>query len=98
PRHPHSFPTRRSSDLLMPHGPVLERLLALGVAPEDITTLVRGMQSAALFHCCAVLDRSAGIPEGVEDVAVEQFGVFELDDSGRRSEEHTSELQSPYDL
>jgi hypothetical protein len=68
---------------LVAHGPVLERLLALGVTREEITTLVRGMQSAALFHCCAALDGSAGIPEEVKGAAVDRFGVFELDEHGK---------------
>ena len=68
---------------LKAHAPVLERLLSLGVTREEITDLVRGMQSAALFHCCAALDGSSGIPEEVEGAAVERFGVFELDEDGR---------------
>src|SRR5207248_4655911 len=67
PRDLHSFPTRRSSDLLL----------------HAVTR--------HLLHA----DAQAG---GVARVCIEGQQVVVDDDVVGRSEEHTSELQSPYDL
>src|SRR5207248_11252276 len=94
----HSFPTRRSSDLK------IEQLVLVGGQPEEIaffrdplhrraeraiTLTVIGELGLALVVIGFVADR---VPAGIFveiDVAV---GLH------LRSEEHTSELQSPYDL
>src|SRR5437867_9298165 len=69
-RHLHSFPTRRSSDLLQ--GRKVPTRLTSRTAPK----------SSAETSC-------AGVSTG--PITPDDFGAV-------RSEEHTSELQSPYDL
>src|SRR5437867_6341865 len=75
-RYLHSFPTRRSSDLIAPYA-VLSNAV-LNIRHEYAGWLPRAIVNAGLNHLPAVLNVEPG----------------ELD----RSEEHTSELQSPYDL
>src|SRR5207248_11011553 len=81
PRHPHSFPTRRSSDLT-PR--LADRWLGVGletlIGHADQIEHFRGFRSYLL---------EASLP----------FLAPPRDDPAHpRSEEHTSELQSPYDL
>src|SRR5207248_10794224 len=91
----HSFPTRRSSDLFVPTD--VRRW-------DEIDRLVT--ETVQQFGRLDVLVNNAGVLDGYAtclDTSLELFeqvmainvrGVF----FGCRSEEHTSELQSPYDL
>src|SRR5437868_12458700 len=86
-RHLHSFPTRRSSDLMR----------ALADAPETILQL---LVDHTLVHCRA---GSAGISILEDDQFFRWHAVAgrwaHLVNGGMpRSEEHTSELQSRFDL
>src|SRR5205823_8495538 len=87
-RHPHSFPTRRSSDLNPWAGPGRHDELALTAAVEvaDSSSLLRPPPDR-LFVSHAFETRTRE--------ALQEFGAELLDSvSTWRSEEHTSELQS----
>src|SRR5207248_11187713 len=89
----HSFPTRRSSDLGLPEGPYLLWVGSLhGEDPRKgldlLFAALRTFEPAV--RPLLVL---AGKPGHGTAWAREQAGR-----DGIRSEEHTSELQSPYDL
>src|SRR5207248_10319154 len=84
PRPLHSFPTRRSSDLF--------ELLLIPVAcsVEQEFFAPAGKIAQRLFPFChPVVNVAAALHQGAIAVAAGQK---------IRSEEHTSELQSPYDL
>src|SRR5207248_10177969 len=83
--HPalHSFPTRRSSDLLLAHD-AAPSALHLGRGRRDGQGLTDAAHSSDLtgrFRSDNPLDH-----------------VQQVERPAARSEEHTSELQSPYDL
>src|SRR5207248_11372472 len=82
--HPHSFPTRRSSDLGLTNR-ATHFVHQLSGGEQQRTAIAR-----ALVHRPSLL--IADEPTGNLDTA-SAGRVLEL-----RSEEHTSELQSPYDL
>src|SRR5207249_11320430 len=81
PRSLHSFPTRRSSDLISASGvgPALALRILSGMSVEELVPAIRGGD----------LVRLTKIP-GVGRKTAERIVV--------RSEEHTSELQSRFDL
>src|SRR5207248_8347309 len=79
----HSFPTRRSSDLLG------SATLEYGAASAEDTTFASGATGTLK------LDQSSSFSGAVSGFAAGDS--LDLADIGR-SEEHTSELQSPYDL
>src|SRR5207244_7777263 len=93
PPPPHPFPTRRSSDLLVGHqdrAPTLggDRVRAAWPAkaaatPALVRTQDRGVDVAEAIDLQRIQDADIHVPE-LREVA-----------SGVRSEEHTSELQSP---
>src|SRR5207248_9571111 len=87
PRDLHSFPTRRSSDLVVPH-----RFHARhdAVARRYLYQIARRRTAFAKPYVWWVKDPV--------DVARMRAGAQALDVHRIRSEEHTSELQSPYDL
>jgi len=60
-------------------GQALERLLACGVALEDLTDLVRGMQAELLFEFCYLLEDPGDVPESVADVA---WSLVQVTDDG----------------
>src|SRR5207253_10316977 len=92
PRHLHSFPTRRSSDLLAK--------AAHGIADDFLTTLLLATRSPVLM----VPAMDGGMWEhpavGANVLTLRGRGVTVLEpdagalEDGDRSEEHTSELQS----
>lgn len=61
-------------------GLALERLLAKGTAPEDLTDLVRGMQAQLLFHLCYLLEDPGNLERDVANVS---WGLFKLDEQGQ---------------
>src|SRR5207248_11697750 len=81
PRHLHSFPTRRSSDLS--HN--FSRGLVMKI-------LVTGAAGFIGFHVACRL-----LADGHDVVGLDSVNHY-YDVRIKRSEEHTSELQSPYDL
>src|SRR5207248_4106647 len=96
PPHLHSFPTRRSSDL-----PTLSRP-QLGQA---IITGPRSRRPSALRISKAVLTSSTGSAVSdtrtvspIPSTSSAPIPTALLIEPEYRSEEHTSELQSPYDL
>src|SRR5207249_10519634 len=95
---PHSFPTRRSSDLLPEEDAAEEVHAEVGAAASRTVRIEEEHGHAAArvgTHLAPVHH------EPVLEVAVEgerQDVVSESDLSARRSEEHTSELQSRFDL
>src|SRR5207248_11334884 len=95
PDHSHlpSFPTRRSSDLLNPGvGFVLMTVLTLTTGSVFIMWLGEQITERGIGNGMSLLI-FAGIVVGLPR------GVYDLWQKARtRSEEHTSELQSPYDL
>src|SRR5690606_41353158 len=93
PRDLHSFPTRRSSDLVAP-GQGLHLC-------QDVTAVLVVLAGALAAACGGHLrDLQAGLLEDVGDVAVELITEAGGQDrlAGLRSEEHTSELQSRENL
>ena len=58
------------------HVPAIDRILSAGVSLDDLTTVVREMQIATLFHICLMLDDSSTGPRAA---AGTNFGVFEVD-------------------
>src|SRR5207244_11400458 len=86
PPHPHlhSFPTRRSSDL----DPILRGYIEDDLSPEEL--VAAGHRAETVARVIQLVDRSEykrrQAPPGVK-ITPRAFG--------RRSEEHTSELQSP---
>src|SRR5207248_10662909 len=97
PRHLHSFPTRRSSDLIMGAG---HASTSIGYAVGLKEAMCKGIGDDG--NVVAVIGDGA-LTGGVAYEALQNAGGLEtpivivLNDNGR-SEEHTSELQSPYDL
>src|SRR5207248_9097261 len=95
-RGPHSFPTRRSSDLFLRSGATWTP--RGGVEPAWITGGT-GFGRTWVFRSPT---------QWAINLRVPMFSVGAIDDNGIaladqfklwfRSEEHTSELQSPYDL
>src|SRR5207248_11391082 len=85
----HSFPTRRSSDLVAValHLPDRADLLLLGLGPDD-----QGVDGG-LGRVGELVDSHLHHPALLEAGLFPEGGVGDL-----RSEEHTSELQSPYEL
>src|SRR5699024_12813054 len=80
--HLHSFPTRRSSDLLMSdRNEKSQKVIRLGTHGEDYGNWM----SDPVFYMVCGLTALAAL------LAVLSFAVL-------RSEEHTSELQSRFDL
>src|SRR5207248_9211203 len=88
-----SFPTRRSSDLIWHSaGESARALLGLvlgpAYAPQPMRQLAGGVDDL----------REAHDGDGVVDLDLAAVDLLEEVDHLLRSEEHTSELQSPYDL
>src|SRR5207248_11793317 len=93
-RYLHSFPTRRSSDLK-------RKLIALaGYAASAIAKPLMGFSGIwQTVFAGRLLDRlGAGVRSAPRDALVASSVDEQDKGSGFRSEEHTSELQSPYDL
>src|SRR5207248_9988249 len=95
-RHLHPFPTRRSSDLLAIAGGAH----GIGYFPKDWSPDI-GAEIAREKREIETLGpalTAPAIPAGAEGDAV-RVGARDLKGAVYvRSEEHTSELQSPYDL
>src|SRR2546426_9454635 len=88
------FPTRRSSDLV--RGRRAGRTLLIGDAPLLAPDTVRIHVSTPRLHLNDPVDPVPLAIRGTDNV---RFGVTTTDSSGTpRSEEHTSELQSPCNL
>src|SRR5207248_10178313 len=91
-RHLHSFPTRRSSDLRTFELRVSEFIAAIAVNLGDFNAAdLRTERAKALAEDIADPRAVASLYENLT-VTRQRQGDLE------RSEEHTSELQSPYDL
>src|SRR5699024_12079965 len=94
----HSFPTRRSSDLLQERDQVEHILIPLNQLEE-----IRAEQSWAynagidLFPTDQLTIRINGFRNNVDDL-IESAPVATKTNGQSRSEEHTSELQSRFDL
>src|SRR5207248_11215643 len=94
----HSFPTRRSSDLVGQIGPELGEPIDIcilcvgeelhGVVFHGITVELRTVVEISAISHTARARRAEACAGGIFQVLLIRF----------RSEEHTSELQSPYDL
>src|SRR5207249_12254511 len=85
----HSFPTRRSSDLLTPKS----SFGLLSTAGSVVHTLV-----LAYFHI-SPLQPLISLGSGMQPGGLpEESQRFASAGNGNRSEEHTSELQSRFDL
>src|SRR5205807_10126556 len=97
-RHLHSFPTRRSSDLS-----ALDQDIGLGAHNEEGRAKREDVEALEI-HVAAIhdIERSGLRRNLVEDVDVMHFAAGNADKRGdiamQRSEEHTSELQSPCNL
>src|SRR5207248_8590423 len=93
----HSFPTRRSSDLISNAIPETPRGGRVSVRTAGVDADEDGTLDALQI---VIADTGRGMPEHVkrrlfDDPISTKPGGTGL---GMRSEEHTSELQSPYDL
>src|SRR5207248_10875419 len=90
---PHSFPTRRSSDL---------------ASPLTVPLLAHVLPLTFVLSLAALLDLASGLALGIhtrrqanrgELLVLIPFTLLgQRERNQHRSEEHTSELQSPYDL
>src|SRR5207248_10202392 len=89
PRHLHSFPTRRSSDLVLGKEPAVHVRGGLETLRLRQVVSRQGSQRGQRFGTDRFTESRAGL------LGVRQRPAR---DSVKRSEEHTSELQSPYDL
>jgi hypothetical protein len=58
----------------------LDRMAALGVSEDDLTTVVRHMQRELLFSICYLLADPGELEPEVRDMA---WGLFQLDAAGR---------------
>src|SRR5207248_9320866 len=91
----HSFPTRRSSDLL----PVSVRVQSTGMAGQTAKVVIELGEERAEKEIAFTGDGEQVVTVGITP---KKPGDFQLKASvpprEDRSEEHTSELQSPYDL
>jgi hypothetical protein len=58
----------------------LDRMAALGVSDDDLTTVVRHMQRELLFSICYLLADPGELEPEVRDMA---WGLFQLDAAGR---------------
>src|SRR5207248_7836441 len=88
PRVPHSFPTRRSSDLADTR--------ATGASWAAVAWVGRSRRAARVTCGCL-----PGVRQGRRRAATTPRTTmvgYAARGRGHRSEEHTSELQSPYDL
>src|SRR5207248_10978387 len=95
--HPdqHPFPTRRSSDLLLVEGPeVFARTAA--AAHDDCVNAV--LASPLCERALMVFVQNFYRARDLQSSAVALHARGRDEDADGRSEEHTSELQSPYDL
>ena len=63
----------------------LERLLARGIDPDDLTDVVRGMQFELLFNVCNLLDEEgrAELVADIPDAPDIGWRLFEVDSEGR---------------
>src|SRR5699024_12098507 len=89
PAHPHllSFPTRRSSDLYDPYIPEYKHKGVVHTGAKELTDDMLKAADIVIIctaHACFDYDR-------IQKCSKEIFDT-------RRSEEHTSELQSRFDL
>src|SRR5207248_9936540 len=94
---PHSFPTRRSSDLLFfgtLNTPARQRS-SMAVRFGSIPFLNGGLFSRAPVE--RVTRGLAFSDDAYGSLIYDLFGQYRFT-AAERSEEHTSELQSPYDL
>src|SRR5207249_11304964 len=86
-RAPHSFPTRRSSDLI--------RASVTDAVEELLDELPRVERITFRALTAALVDRLEVVVRFLAVLELYKQGLIEL---GQRSEEHTSELQSRFDL
>src|SRR5204863_9129765 len=92
PPDPHSFPTRRSSDLsaaskAAQSGPT--QIVTADSAGNLATTTLANLGLASSGDLAAINGRLSGLSSRLDDLSAR---------TGKRSEEHTSELQSRRDL
>src|SRR5207248_9818382 len=98
PRDPNSFPTRRSSDLAVPVL-VPDVHLQVVAAQQRLPGLGRQLRPRRVHPEPEGLAEGLDQPlEVVADVPAAPRRDRALRERLRRSEEHTSELQSPYEL
>jgi hypothetical protein len=64
-------------------GPALNRVLAHGVEPSDLSEIVRAMQSGLLFDICYLIDDPGDVEPEVHDVNWALFEVNEANKPGR---------------
>src|SRR5204863_8162038 len=98
PRHLPSFPTRRSSDLSLPPyaGRVVDDQPHAAVALEPPHAEIS--LALAVVHRGAPADLSLESCKSEVAIEVNRIGAADVGVEKRRSEEHTSELQSRRDL
>src|SRR5207249_10127867 len=88
PQNKHSFPTRRSSDLT-----AKRKKRWVFTSPSSVEILPRARVPKGFGTSAAIIFNSANSPAN-ERRAIDGFGIYRR----CRSEEHTSELQSRFDL
>ena len=60
-------------------GPALDRLVALGASPDDLTTVVRVMQWELLFAFCQLLEDPGDLEPEVKNIC---WTLFQVSDDG----------------
>jgi len=58
-------------------GSALNRVLAMGVSPQDLTDIARGIQAQMLFQICYLLDDPGFSEPELQDFS---WGLFEVDE------------------
>jgi hypothetical protein len=76
-------------------GPALERVLAAGGSPKDLTRIVRVMQWELLAGLCELLDDPDVLEPQVKEVA---WGLFQLDENDRPTEAISCLIESVLEL
>src|SRR5207249_11225304 len=85
----HSFPTRRSSDLMLIHSLRIKNLLSFGPDTESLPLAPLNV---------LIGPNGSGKSNFLEAISLLQAAPKDLSAPLKRSEEHTSELQSRFDL
>src|SRR5207248_5130220 len=95
PRHPPPFPTRRSSDLSPASRPTLRLNSMIGAPVSKMNRYGPFPLILAWMTKCRLVSSSNGTLTGASSARI---GGMATKRHKKRSEEHTSELQSPYEL
>src|SRR5207248_8389913 len=98
PRGLHSFPTRRSSDLFLGRSNVGKSSVLNSLMGSKLAHVSSSPGRTQTINFFAVCWKPRRYTADVMLVDLPGYGYARVSKRVTRSEEHTSELQSPYDL